>query len=317
MGNKMINKDDAIKKIWRLAGDIKTSLALNNGSLNREELLSMGYSISKGCYGSEEISKEGLVFPIYYLCDCRYHLSNGFYFDKGVARTFCSFSNIPIFIDSIILLEKFNPKYERNEELQQLADGIYNEIMDTKTLVSKFNSWLLGNPLRYKGYFVDYDGYSVCTFTKNGIIYHATMIGNGKWKVDDNFSVYLANGIVSDNFGIEMLEKYPEFILGYVAKLGKRLTEMDLLPAYTKFRVRTYGDKTLETIKWFDDFESAKKYAYEYAVKQASKVEPRYRQWAHNPPLDWSKRNDYLACYVWYMHSENYPYLVFVQGEND
>lgn len=44
MENKMINRDDAIKKIWKLAGDIKTSLALNNGSLNREELLSMGYS---------------------------------------------------------------------------------------------------------------------------------------------------------------------------------------------------------------------------------------------------------------------------------
>lgn len=319
MEAKIFNKEnilteDAIRKIMKMRGEISVSLLLNNGRINDDEIAAMGYAISKMDYFGTAIKKRGITFPVYYLSDSRYHLSNGFYF--GTANKFCSFNHIPDFIAEIVA-QGFNPDYSRDKELQNIADFIVGKINETKNIVSNNRCYLLGSPLRHQGYFVSYDGYSVCSFTKDGINYSAEATGNGIWRLRDTFSAYISDGITSDGFSMSVISDYPESVLGNITKLGRRLTEMDLLSEYTKFRVRTFSDKTLTTIKWFDDFESAKKYAYNYAVNMAEKVDPRRREWAHNPPLDWSKRDDYLACYVWYLYKGNYPCLVFVQGEKD
>lgn len=304
---------DAIRKIEKMKGEIEISLLVNNGSINEKELNDMGYEVAKGSFFDKQIIKDGLKFPVHYLSDSRYHLSNGFYFGK--TNTFCGFNYIPNFIGQIIA-QGFNPDYVRNKEMQDLATSIVGKIEETKRIVTNGNSYLLGNRVRYKGYFVSYDGYSICNFSKDGVAYSAECVGNGKWKLRDTYQVYVTDGVLSPIFSMTDISDSPEWVLGNITKLGRRLTEMDLLSGYTRFRVRTYSDKTLATIKWFDDFESARKYAYDYAVKLAKEVEPRYQRWAHNPPIDWSKRNDYLACYVWYMYNEDYPHLVFVQGEN-
>lgn len=305
---------NAIRKIMKMWGEIEVSLSLNKGCINDDEMKTLGYTVSKQGYFGMSLIKDELKFPIYYLSDSRYHLSNGFYF--GNENKFCAFSYIDNMIADIVA-QGFNPDYKRSKELQDISDLIVGKINETKNIVLDSRCFLLGNTLRRQGYFVSYDGYSVCSFTKDGINYSAEAAGNRVWRLRDTFSVYIADGIISDGFSMSVISDYPESVLGNITKLGRRLTEMDLLSEYTKFRVRTFSDKTLTTIKWFDDFETAKKYAYDYAVNLAEKVDPRCREWAHNPPLDWSKRDDYLACYVWYLYNGNYPRLVFVQGEKD
>lgn len=293
-------------------GEIEVSLLINR-TINEDELSEMGYSVTKINYDDFEISRDGLAFPVW-TKEGRYYTSNGFYF--GRQHTFCMMCYLPKFIGDIVA-QGFNPAYERSRELQELSDLIVGRINETIRIVEGTREWTLGNMLRRMGYFVAYDGSSVCNFVKDGIVYSAVMVGNAHWKVNDSFSIYVADGVPSKKCSLSVIKNFIEGIMGNVTKCGRRITEKDLLSEYKRFRVRTYEDKTLKTIKWFDDFESAKKYAYDYAVRLAEKVEPNYRRWAHNPPLDWSDRNDYLALYIWYMHDSGYPHAVFVQGEYD
>lgn len=309
----MTDATNAIRKIHKMMGEIEVSLSINR-SINEDELSEMGYSVTKIKYDEFEISKDGLAFPVW-TKEGRYYTSGGFYF--GPQRTyFYNMCYLPSSINELIKLG-FNPSYERSRELQELSDLIVGRINETIRIVESTREWTLGNTLRRMGYFVAYDGSSVCNFVKDGIVYSAVMTGVVHWKVSDSFNVYVADGVPSKKCSLSTIKNYIEGIMGNVTKLGRRMTEKDLISEYKRFRVRTYADRTLKTIKWFDDFESARKYAYDYAVELARKVEPRYRRWAHNPPLDWSDRNDYLALYIWYMHDSGCPHAVFVQGEHE
>lgn len=308
----MTDITNAIRKIHKMMGEIEVSLLINR-CINKDELSEMGYSVTKLRYDEFEISKDGLAFPVW-TKEGKYYTSGGFYF--GREHTFCMMCYLPKFIGDIVA-QGFNPSYERSRELQVLSDLIVNRINETIRIVADTREWTLGGTLRSRGYFVDYDGSSVCNFVKDGIVYSAYATGYRQWKVSDAFNIYVADGVPSKKCSLSNIENFIEGIMGNVTKLGRRMTEKDLLSEYKRFRVRTYWDKTLKTIKWFDDFESARKYAYDYAVELAKKVEPRYRQWAYNPPLDWSERNDYLALYIWYMYDNGSPHAVFVQGEHE
>lgn len=309
----MTDTTNAIRKIHKMMGEIEVSLLINR-TINEDELSEMGYSVTKIKYYEFEISKDGLAFPVW-TKEGRYYTSGGFYF--GPQRTyFYNMCYLPSSINELIK-QGFNPSYERSRELQELSDLIVGRINETIRIVEGTREWTLGNMLRRMGYFVAYDGSSVCNFVKDGIVYSAVMVGTVHWKVNDSFSIYIADGVPSKKCSLSVIKDFIEGIMGNVTKCGRRITEKDLLSEYKRFRVRTYEGKTLKTIKWFDDFESAKKYAYDYAVELAEKVEPNYRRWAHNPPLDWSDRNDYLALYIWYMHDSGYPHAVFVQGEHE
>ena len=89
---------------------------------------------------------------------------------------------------------------------------------------------------------------------------------------------------------------------------------MDKLHTYSRFRVRTYNGDELATAKWFDNFEEAKKFAYELACEKASNVRPYNRQWTVTDPKDRGTEFDLLACFIWYEY-RNSRCLVFVQGE--
>lgn len=309
----MTDTTNAIRKIHKMMGEIEVSLLINR-TINEDELSEMGYSVTKIKYYEFEISKDGLAFPVW-TKEGRYYTSGGFYF--GPQRTyFYNMCYLPSSINELIK-QGFNPSYERSRELQELSDLIVGRINETIRIVEGTREWTLGNMLRRMGYFVAYDGSSVCNFVKDGIVYSAVMVGTVHWKVNDSFSIYIADGVPSKKCSLSVIKDFIEGIMGNVTKCGRRITEKDLLSEYKRFRVRTYEGKTLKTIKWFDDFESAKKYAYDYAVELAEKVEPNYRRWAHNPQLDWSDRNDYLALYIWYMHDSGYPHAVFVQGEHE
>lgn len=307
----MTDTTNAIRKIHKMMGEIEVSLSINR-SINEDELSEMGYSVTKINYNEFEMSKDGLAFPVW-TKEGRYYTSGGFYF--GPQRTyFYNMYYLPSSINELIK-QGFNPSYERSRELQDLRDLIVRRINETIRLVTATREWTLGDTLRYRGYFVAYDGNSVCNFVKDGIVYSAYTTGGREWKVTDAFNIYVADGVPSKKCSLSEIEEYIEGVVGNVTKLGRRMTEKDLISEYKRFRVRTYADRTLKTIKWFENFESARKYAYDYAVELARNVEPRYRRWSYNPPLDWSDRNDYLALYIWYMYDNGSPHAVFVQGE--
>lgn len=308
----MTDATNAMRKIHKMMGEIEVSLLINR-DINEDELSEMGYSVTKTDYDSFEISKDGLAFPVWRK-EGRYYTSNGFYF--GWQRTFCMMCYLPEFIEDIIA-QGFSPAYERSRELQELSDLIVDRINETIRIVTATREWTLGGTLRRMGYFVAYDGNSVCNFVKDGIVYNAYTTGSREWKTSDFFSIYVADGVPSERRSFSEIKDFIEGVVGNVTKLGRRMTEKDLISEYKRFRVRTYENKTLKTIKWFNDFESARKYAYDHAVELARNVDPRYQRWAYNPPLDWSDRNDYLALYVWYMYDNGSPHAVFVQGEYD
>ena len=211
-------------------------------------------------------------------------------------------------------------EYTQSIKVATLIEEIKQEINETQKLVNGRGLGEIGDMLRYKGYFVSYNGFSVCNFSKGHIIYVASC-HNGKWKLGDKFSLYLENGKISRTFYINNPTKtlnieYLERIVGSNPKLGYRVTEMDKLHTYKRFRVRTYGAKYLETIAWFDDFESAKKFAYENAKERAKNTPKDLKRWAYLEPKDMSETFDYLACYKYYEYS-NSAFFVFVQGEKE
>ena len=160
--------------------------------------------------------------------------------------------------------------------------------------------------------------FSVCNFSKGSVVYSAHC--DGKWSLTDNYSLYLADGVRSAEFTLYNNNRtnfnLAEVVLGGKTDFGRRLTEKDLLPTYKKFRVRTYENKYLDTAKWFDNFEDAKKYAYDLAVEKAKSVSGSNRNYAITNPRDEGEDYDMLACYCWYSYRGARHHLVFVQGEN-
>ena len=231
--------------------------------------------------------------------------------------SYCHIANIEQKIDEIIA-RGFKTDYVRPIETELAVEKIKKEIEETRKLVDGRGLGEMGGFLRSRGYFVSYDGFSVCNFSKGSVVYSAHC--EGKWKLSDKYSLYLADGILSADFALSndnrVTLNLAEVILGGKTDFGRRQTEKDLLPTYKKFRVRTYENKYLDTAKWFDNFEDAKKFAYDLAVEKAKSVEGSNRCYAITNPRDEGEDYDMLACYCWYSYNGARNHLVFVQGEN-
>lgn len=310
-------RSNAIRAIAKLMGDINATI-ITNGIKNdpKEKLVEMGYEpVPCSSYGSNRYKKDGLTFCVeFYNSNYTYAMGWGFYY--GVEK-YCHLNQINEHIDEVIA-RGFKPNYTRSTETTALLEDIKAKVAETKRLVDNNRCGLLGGILRSRGYFISYDGYSVCNFSKDGIIYSAHC--DRGWTLDDSYEVYLANGKMSSTFSLYGGKRTDgnnlfEVIVGNITKLGRRETEKDLLPTYKKFKVRTYESKYLETIATFDDFEEAKKFAYDTAVEKAKSITDHCRQWAITNPKDRGDDYDMLACFVWYSYNGSTRHLVFVQGE--
>ena len=81
--------------------------------------------------------------------------------------------------------------------------------------------------------------------------------------------------------------------------------------------IKNGGERVIESIlPVLDDFESAKKFAYENAKERAKNTPKDLKRWAYLEPKDMSETFDYLACYKYYEYS-NSAFFVFVQGEKE
>lgn len=304
-------RTNAMREIALMLGEINNAIILNgNRNCPYEVIESMGYKRNGNVF-----EKKGIRFCVnMYNSNYEWYVSWGFYF--GV-DSYCHITNIEQKIDEVIA-RGFKTDYVRPIGTELVIEKIKKEIEETRKLVNGRGLGEIGGFLRNRGYFVSYDGFSVCNFSKGSIIYSAHC--DGKWSLTDNYSLYLADGVLSAEFTLYNNNRtnfnLAEVVLGGKTDFGRRLTEKDLLPTYKKFRVRTYESKYLDTAKWFDNFEDAKKYAYDLAVEKAKSVEGSNRCYAITNPRDEGEDYDMLACYCWYSYHGARHHLVFVQGEN-
>ena len=304
-------RTNAMREIALMLGEINNAIILNgNRNCPYEVIESMGYKRNGNVF-----EKKGIRFCVnMYNSNYEWYVSWGFYF--GV-DSYCHITNIEQKIDEVIA-RGFKTDYVRPVGTELIIEKIKKEIEETRKLVNGRGLGEMGGFLRNRGYFVSYDGFSVCNFSKGSIIYSAHC--DGKWSLTDNYSLYLADGVRSAEFTLYNNNRtnfnLAEVVLGGKTDFGRRLTEKDLLPTYKKFRVRTYESKYLDTAKWFDNFEDAKKYAYDLAVEKAKSVEGSNRCYAITNPRDEGEDYDMLACYCWYSYHGARHHLVFVQGEN-
>ena len=309
----------AKRAIAKIIGDVRMAIDLaGNKSVPTEKLTEMGYAVVKDGYWRTYAIKDGIKVIInFYNSNYTYKVDYGFYFGKD---SYCHFSDIDKRINDVIA-SGFSFTYERGADLQKFIDNLKFKIQETKKHVESRGVGCIGGYMRSRGYFVSYNGDSLCAFSKDGIQYNAS---DGKhWQLKNRISLYVKDDVLSDEFSYEDKKgsingiDYIELYIGDNISLGRELTEKDKLNTYTKFRVRTYSDRYLDTVKWFDDFEKAKKFAYDLAVQKAKSVSPQYKDWANTNPKDRGEEFDMLACFVWYECSPNSKHLVFVQGEKD
>lgn len=311
-------KESAKLSLAKMIGEVRMALlAVGNKSLPVKELAEIGYKVVRDGYWNTYAYKNGIGVGIdFYSSSYTYNVNHGVFYGDEDVKKYCHFTRIDEQIDDILACG-FVPDYTRSLQMQAFADNIKSKIEETNKLVSARSLGEIGVFLRSRGYSVSYDGFSWCTFSKDGILYNASY--DKGWKLTDRFKLYVGDDILSAEFSIRDKDrtdglKYIELYVGTASSLGRELTEMDKLHTYSRFRVRTYNGDELATAKWFDDFEEAKKFAYELACEKARNVRPYNREWAVTDPKDRGTEFDMLACFIWYEY-RNSKCLVFVQGE--
>jgi hypothetical protein len=275
-----------------------------------QNFIDKGYEYKNGRMCSFSVKKHKLEFMVhYYSGSCCYSLSDGVYY-MGI------FYNTSILdkLADILIMSEWECNYERDTFADNLIDYISKEINHTKTYVNGRGLGEIGDSLRRYGYYIHYDGFSVCNFSKNGIIYSATCF-NSRWEVKDNYSVYLPNDKHSIKFKLADLNNRFERIFGDIRVLGKRTTEKEKIGNYKKFAVRTYGSRTLDTIAVFDDFNDADKFAREESIKRAKSTPNDLKRFSYSNPLDVSDKYDLLSGYLYYKCGSS-EFLVFVVGRD-
>lgn len=311
-------KESAKLSLAKMIGEVRMALlAAGNKSLPVKELAEIGYKVVRDGYWRTFAYKNGIGVGIdFYSSNYTYNVNHGVFYGNEDVKKYCHFARIDEQIDDILACG-FVPDYTRSLQMQMFADGIKSRIEETDRFVTTRGLGEIGAFLRSRGYSVSYDGFSWCTFSKDGILYNASY--DKGWKLTDRFKLYVGDDILSAEFSIRDKDRtdglrYIELYVGTASSLGRELTEMDKLHTYSRFRVRTYNGDELATAKWFDDFEEAKKFAYELACEKARNVRPYNRQWTVTDPKDRGTEFDLLACFIWYEY-RNSRCLVFVQGE--
>lgn len=312
-----------IKKAWR---DFARLVEQNKEEIVYAEkfLEPAGYTIIKTPFMAWLAQKGTLRFRCgRYPSTYELHTDYGFYIvtNPDEAGTYFHMYDVNTRIDDIIAAGYTLPEepFERSAETESFIETIKADILKARKLVEGRGGGTLGDMLRYNGYLVSYDGYSVCSFTKGCLVFHAT--NHDHWRLDDNYNAIFEGEQISAPFSLDSekgfrLEEDFEAIFGENPQLGHYLTEKERLKDYKYFRVREYFPKELKTLKEFDSFEEAKKFAYEKAKEYAEGVRDDRRRFAYRDPLDVSDKYDYLAAYIWYSAGRGSEHMVFVQGEN-
>lgn len=276
-------------------------------SYKNSDYTSRGFRVESSEYRKCKVSKYGLTFSIY-------GYDNSFSLGQTIEYDGKSY-NVPQRLGELAEATGSNlPHYERSEELKNVISFINEEISELEPLVKR-QSWIycIGDTLRNRGCFVEYNGSSVCNFERNGIIYTATNYDR-QWKLNDYIQVYHPNGTYTNRFNRKRIDEIAELHLIGIDNIGKRPTEKSNINKYKQFRVRTFDNKYLDTLKYFDNFDDANAYAKEVAKQKAENVARDLQMYAYKEPKDVSDEMDLLAGYMWYNY-QNSKKIVYVMGE--
>lgn len=252
------------------------------------------------------------------------HRDYGFYVPDGnpVGGKYFRIDEVDKRIDEILAAGYRPPRrhYRRPASVEAAIEDIRGRFKEARELVDGRGPGSLGDMLYRNGYFVSYDGFSVCNFSKGFLHFSARC--DGRWKLEDRYVAFVdGDDSLSEEFCLEghgelNLEDDFEAIFTDEFRFGRRVTEKERIGQYSRFRVRSYVPKELSTLKWFDSFEEAKAFALETAKRYAESVKDDRRRYAFTNPLDVSDRYDYLCAYVWYRYNRGSEHMVFVQGED-
>lgn len=212
------------------------------------------------------------------------------------------------------------------EQIKKITE-VYN---NCKNVVNSSGGWgEIGGRMRSNGCYVTYDGGSVCQFSKDFLAMsaHTNEYPKSGWHIEDYVMVYFGDGSLSERFYMTderrgfNLEKDFEAIFGSeIEEFGRFYTERELFEmgkkTYKRFRVRFAIPRELGTLKYFDNFEDAKKFAYETAKKNAEGVTDDRRRYAYTHPIDYADMTDTLCAYLWYKYDKGSEHIIFVQGED-
>lgn len=303
-------KTNIIRYINYLTNEVEN--ITNNSTYENmvQNFIDKGYEYKKERMCNFSVKKYKLEFMVYYYSgSCCYSVADGVYY-MGI------FYNTSILdkLADILIMSEWECNYERDTFADNLIDYISKEIHHAKNYVNGRGLGEIGDSLRRHGYYIHYDGFSVCNFSRNGIIYSATCF-NSRWEVKDSYSVYLPNDKHSINFKLADLNNRFERIFGDIRVLGKRTTEKEKIGNYKKFAVRTYGSRTLDTIAVFDNFNDADKFAKEESIKRAKSTPNDLKRFSYSNPLDVSDKYDLLSGYLYYKCGSS-EFLVFVAGRD-
>lgn len=289
-----------------------------------------GYEYIRPGGGYEYALKDGIKWRLYKYSSCyEYHVEGFLCNDNTV-----SVSNIwdiikgkvdPAVLTGITVPDGFpTGRTPANAAMKEKIEAVIGKARQD---VASCTGWgEIGGRLRAWGYRVFYDGGSVCQFYKDGIAFsaHTNDYPKSGWHLVDRYQAYFPDDNLSTEFSIDGEHSYPlghfECIFGdRLTSLGRFKTELERVREgslkYDHYLVRHYSNKYLKTLKSFDSFEEAKKFAYETAREYAKATSPDLRRYARMNPVDSGDENDYLAMYVYYQY-ENSKHLLFVQGEN-
>lgn len=275
-----------------------------------QNFVDKGYEYKSGRMCSFSVKKHKLEFMVYYHSgSCCYSIADGVYY-MGI------FYNTSILdkLADILIMSEWECDYERDTFADNLIDYISKEIHHAKNYVNGRGLGEIGDSLRRHGYYIHYDGFSVCNFSKNGILFSATCF-NSRWEVKDYYKAYLPNNKLTKEFKLADLNNRFERFFGDIRVLGKRTTEKEKIGNYKKFAVRTYGSRTLDTIAVFDNFNDADKFAKEESIKRAESTPNDLKRFSYSNPLDVSDKYDLLSGYLYYKCGSS-EFLVFVVGRD-
>lgn len=303
-------KTNIIRYINYLENEVETIVKNSTYENMEENFVVNGYEYKYGRMSTFSVKKHKLEFMVYYYSGSSlYEVGSGVYY-MGVYYN----NNIYDKLADILIMSEWECNYERDTFADSLIDYIKKEVNHAKNYVNGRGLGEIGDSLRRHGYYIHYDGFSVCNFSKNGLFFTATCFEK-QWKLKDDYKAYLPNDKMTKEFSLANLDIKFERYFGSIRTLGKRKTEKERIREYSKFAVRTYGSRTLDTIAVFDNFNDADKFAKEESIKRAKSTPNDLKSFSYSNPLDVSDKYDLLSGYLYYKCG-NSEFLVFVVGRD-
>lgn len=291
-----------------------------------EKIQDKGWKKVNSDYFDQKYEKNGMTINFWWGCE-KHHLSRSFIFGK---YRFSSIVGISDEAADALIKEGCPTDYVRSEAITKRIAEIKAKQKEVEERVNKKGGYgEIGDFMRSFGCYVNYDGGSCSTFSKDFLECNAHTNDYPKqgWHLTNGYRLLYADGTTSMEFHIDHPSGYIDLDTDYEAifgtgepkELGRFYTEKERFEKgwikYDKYVVCYNAPKNYERLEVFDTFEEAKKNAYERAKAAAENTPRDLRRYTYTNPIDVSNRDNDLASYQYY-NCDGYRYRYCVEGYN-